>query len=203
MSLFRVSVISVACSTLVLSLGTTIARAQTIPVNFDIDDALSEFRLDVTIDTSVGSDSDRNSSTISGTSVANLTIDPSGGTPLITALDFLGPVEDNRFVIDEDLEYDFRFLLFFTINATGSNLAGYTGTPDPPAPVTPLGPGDLNYEFDSAQYEYTLNEGTLAYSGNIGDIANGEFNLAETPFGGSPPDGTMGSIELTQGATHG
>ncbi|MBN1852313.1 MAG: hypothetical protein JW829_06300 [Pirellulales bacterium] len=191
--------IAYGCIALVFVLAHDICRAETVPVMFGIDNAHSGFTLNLTIDTSFGDDSGSGSSAISGSILANLTIDPSGGTPLIKALDFAGPVAGNRFTIDEDLEYHFTFLFIFKIDATGSDLAGYPSTPAPPARVTSLGAGDLNYEFDAALHEFTLNEGTISYSG----IASGEYNLADTPFGGSPPTGTMGSIELTQGATHG
>ena len=72
-------------------------------------------------------------------------------------------------------------------------------TPTPPAALTRLSESPAVYEFDAAELEATLNQGSVVVSGAL----NRTFDLAAMPVAGTADPGTLGSITLTPGDVSG
>ncbi len=165
------------------------SQAVEVPVDFLLDASQSPLNVGVS---ALGA-SDSGSTSVSGNVLANLTLDMSGGDPLITGLEFSGGTIAAAAPLNLSLTVVVVFPL--TVNITAQNIAGFVDTPDPPAAITAVTADNLSYEFDAAFHEVTLNQGELIVTGVVEEM----FDLSESPVTGAAPSGTLGFINLTPG----
>ncbi len=179
----------------IVILGAIACESQAVdrPVMFAVDNTQSS----VTIETGVqGQATDTDSSPLSGSINSILSIDPSGGTPLINGLNFTG----GSYTADNTMMFDLPLLggiLNIHIDALG--LGGTLNTSAPPASITSTGGGNLSYTFNASDHTTAFNQGIL----DVSDFITTQVNLAtlEDPVEGPGPATPAATINLTQGST--
>lgn len=170
---------------LVLGIAVTDAAGQQqVPVEFSINNAASE----VAIDLSIPGSSDSDASPVSGSLLATLDVDTTGGTPNITGIEFTG----GDFTNDEPFDFSLT-VLFLTANLQGTELVGSPSTPAPPSVVTQDAADGTMFQYDAADHLLTIHDGLITVTGAI----NESLDLSQEPVSGMAPAGSFATIELT------
>ena len=175
----------------VYCLGGSFAQAIDVGPVFTLDSNLSNATF--TVDALGQNDSD--STFLSGTLGSILSLDLSAATPRMTGLNFTGA----QIAATNSMDFDISLGLGLDIHVDALGIAGTVNTPAPPAPISSLGFGDLNYNYDASHHLVNFNQGLL----NISGAATASIDLASSNIGGFAPGGTTGTVHLTQGATQG
>jgi hypothetical protein len=171
---------------------TTAAGAVSVPADFLIDSNNSTFLIDV----SVSGISDSDSTSVSG-SIETL-LDIGSGSPLPPTAGLT--VTGGRIDADEPIELAFNIFLLLDVDVLVENISATIQTPLPPGTMTLVNPTTGQYDFDLAEHEFTVDQGTITASGHVlFDDVDSFLDLSEDPVSGGPDPGEfIGSLTLQE-----
>jgi hypothetical protein len=167
--------------------------AVSVPVQFTIDPSASNLNMDISA-TLVVTRSDSDSTPISGTIDALVDLGTTAPLPPTAGLSLTG----GRMYADESLDFSFHVILLVDVDVLIENVSATFRTPGPRGTMSLVGPDQ--YQFDLAQHELVVDQGTLTASGSaLGDPVDEFYDLSDEPLSGSPDPGQIsGTLSLRE-----
>jgi len=183
---------------LMFALATT-AHAVGVPVDFLIDSNSSNFLVDVTAHSGLLSVSDSDSTSVSGSIETLLDIGTGSPLPPTAGLTVTG----GRINADDTISLAFNIFLLLDVDVLVDNISATIQTPMPPGTMTLVNPTTGEYQFDLAEHEFTVDQGTITATGSaLGNPVDEFIDLAAEPVSGGPDPGEfIGSLTLAETAS--
>ncbi len=181
------SIVVCCCALLIVVLGSSRKSALGATATFVIDEQQSELTIGATTVFIVPfSDSDTQS--LSGTITAELDFGTAGTFPqtadfVVTGAE-VSPLDSYLLTLGAPPGLGVEVNL--------NDLVADVQTPNPPVTLTALPTALIRYEFDAAEFDVILDEGTVVATGVVEET----IDLADEPASGAAPAGTFGQITI-------
>lgn len=170
-----------------------VARSLAVDVQFVVDSQQSELTIEAS--TVVGFPlSDTATQALDGTIDLTLEFAPEGAFPAT------GEITANGAAISPVQPFSLTLgLPPLGVNVVVAGAVADVTTPLPPGALTRLSESGIVYQFDAAEMDVTLDQGTVTVSGAV----NQAFDLMTTPVSGTPDTGTFGTLTLVESGSGG
>jgi hypothetical protein len=166
----------------------------TLQTTLNVVQAQSNLNASIHVSASGLSDSDTDSSAISGTMDALLGLDFNSGNLGIKTLQFNGG--DLNLVKNMHFDIDISFIVpIFSIDIDTVGLGGEPDTPSP-STISPIARPGTNGQFAASQHEVILNQGSINVTGDLNDT----IALSSNPISGASNSATPGQVVIAQTA---